>query len=296
MRHLGPAILAAALAAGSALAQPKVPDAGRGSAALTTTAVAPTAQAAGPRDRFPVLGEAEQAKAAAAIAASFPARWKAQARVDHAGFVSELAVTLPAPLTEADAVARILELIGGHAAAFGVLDPRALHGQRDHADVRIGNGERWTGNVLAHYEGKSLRLYGHFWPVQTPRPAQVDRDKLLERYVGLKGTRPSRGARRDNEDVDEVVLDASSFSVDAGLAMVCDDGELRPRPAIAVRANLGSATVPGLDGMPRLLDATTREPIDDDFVMPPYGEGEPSSGRVDALQAFATNRCLYKDR
>jgi hypothetical protein len=296
MRHLGPAILAAALAAGAALAQPPAPppraDA-RGSAALTTTAVAPAAQAAGPRDRFPVLGEAEQARAAAAIAASFPARWKAQARVDHAGFASELAVTLPAPLADADATARILEIVGAHAAAFGVLDPRALHGQRDHGDVRIGHGERWTGNLLAHYEGRSLRLYGHFWPVQTPRPPQVDRDKLVERYVGLKGTRPSRCNCRD---VDEVVLDASSFSVDAGLAMVCDDGELRPRPAIAVRANLGSATVPGLEGMPRLLDATTREPIDADFVMPPYGEGELSSGRVDAVQAFATNRCLYKDR
>jgi len=260
--------------------------------ALAESPAVPIGLSPGPHDRFPVLSEAEQAKAASAIAASFPTRWRAQVKVDHAGLVSELAVTLPAPISDADATARIVEIVGAHASAFGVLDAKALHGQRDRADVHLGHGERWTGNLLAHYEGKRLRLYGHFWPIETPKPPEVDRGKLLERYIGLKGTRPSRcNCRRT---VDEIVLDAGSFSVDAGIAMVCEDGELRPRPAIALRANLGGATVPGLESMPRLLDAVTREPIDDDFVMPPYGEGEPASSRVDAVQAFTTNRCFYR--
>ena len=257
--------------------------------ALLVVAVGPAS--AEPRDRFKLLSKAEQAKAQAAIEASFPARWRARAKVDHAGFVAELAVTVPTPITDADAVARTIELVGGHAAAFGVLDPKALHGQRDHADVHLGEGERWTGNIMAHYEARSLRVYGHLWPIDTPKPAELDRSKLLEKYLGLRGTRPSKCDCRHD---DELVLDLDSFSVDAGIAMICKDGELRPRAAIAMRAEIGAGTVPGLDEMPRLLDAVTRERIDDDFLMPPYGEGEPTSRDVDAVQAFATNRCFWR--
>jgi len=244
-----------------------------------------------PRDRFKLLSKAEQAKAQAAIEASFPARWRAKAKVDQAGFVAELAVTVPRPISDADAVARTIEVVGEHPAAFGVMDPRALRGLRDRATVRVGEGERWTGNILAHFQARSLRFYGHLWPVETPRPAELDRSKLLERYVGLKGTRPSKCDCRHD---DEIVLDLESFAVDAGVALICKDGELRPRPAIAMRAEIGAGTVHGLEEMPRLLDAVTRERIDDDFVMPPYGEGEPTSREVDAVQAFTTNRCFYR--
>jgi hypothetical protein len=257
--------------------------------ALVIAAVGPAA--AEPKDRFKLLSRAEQAKAQAAIEASFPARWRARAKVNYAGFVAELAVTVPTPITDADAVARTIAIVGRHAAAFGVLDPKALRGQRDHADVYIGEGERWTGNIMAHYEARRLRIYGHLWPIDTPRPAEIDRPKLLDKYLGLRGTRPSKcDCGRD----DELVLDLESFSVDAGIALVCKDGELRPRAAIAMRAEIGSGIVPGLEEMPRLLDAETRERIDDDFVMPPYGEGEPSSREVDAVQAFTTNRCFYR--
>jgi len=245
-----------------------------------------------PRDRFKLLSKAEQAKAEASIEASFPARWRAKAKVDHAGFVSELAVTVPKPISDADAVARTIEIVGGHASAFGVMDPKALRGQRDRGRVHLGEGERWTGNIMAHYDARRVRFYGHLWPVETPRPTDLDRPKLLEKYLGLKGTRPSKCdcGRVD----DEIVLDVESFSVDAGVAMICKDGELRPRPAIAMRAEIGAGTVHGLEEMPRLLDAVTRERIDDDFLMPPYGEGEPTSREVDAVQAFATNRCFYR--
>lgn len=257
--------------------------------ALLVAAVGPAG--AEPRDRFKLLSKAEQAKAQAAVEASFPARWRARAKVDHAGFIAELAVTVPTPIIEADAVARTIEVVAGHAAAFGVLDPKALHGQGDRGDVRLGAGERWTGNIMAHFEARRLRVYGHLWPIETPKPADVDRGRLLEKYIGLRGIRPSKCDCRHDDDV---VLDVDSFSIDAGIAMICKDGELRPRPAIAMRAEIGAGTVPGLEEMPRLLDAVTRERIDDDFLMPPYGEGEPTARDVDAVQAFATNRCFWR--
>ncbi|MBC7975007.1 MAG: hypothetical protein H7138_08485 [Myxococcales bacterium] len=293
MRLLVVALLVAAV--GPSAAEPRAPSANPvGGAGKPSKPAAPSAWSAPdePRDRFKLLTKGEQAKAQAAIEAKFPPRWRAKAKVDHAGFIAELAVTVPTPITDADAIERTIEVVGHHPAAFGVLDPRALRGQRSRADVHLGEGERWTGNIIASYDARRLRIYGHLWPVETPRPVELDRAKLLEKYLGLRGTRPSKCdcARRE----DELVLDLESFTVDAGIAMVCKDGELRPRPAIAMRAEIGSATVPGLEDMPRLVDAETRERIDDDFLMPPYGEGEPTSREIDAVHAFMTNRCFYR--
>ena len=51
--------------------------------------------------------------------------------------------------------------------------------------------------------------------------------------------------------------------------------------------------MPGLAKMPRLLDARTRERIDDDFWMPPYGTREQYPREQGTVQAYNSAACFY---
>jgi hypothetical protein len=239
---------------------------------------------------FRLLSRAEQAKTASVLATKFPKTWHAKIEVDEAGFPSQVELEVPTPVDDEHAVERALEIVRDRADMFGVTDGSRLHARRDGADVAIGQGARWTGKLSVHYEGRRVVIWGHLWPVATPPPLAIDRNKLLAPYVGLRGKAPSKCCKH-NEDV---VTRADNFRVDVAVALICDHGTLTPKYAIGIRAELGAADVPGLEDMPRLLDAYTRERIDDDFWMPPYGAGERYPREEGTVQAHMTSACFYR--
>jgi hypothetical protein len=61
----------------------------------------------------------------------------------------------------------------------------------------------------------------------------------------------------------------STFELHGGIALVCRDGVMRPRAAIAIQVMMGSVRdIPGLDKLPELVDARTLEPITAGYEFP----------------------------
>ena len=238
---------------------------------------------------FPILSQQARQDAAKTAAASFPEAWHAKVEVDEVGMPETIELAVPTAIDDDHAAERVLEIVRDHAGLFGIQDKRKLHSHRDYADVSVGEGERWTGAIEAHYEGTKLIVRGHLWPIATPESPAIDRKKLLAPYVGKKGTAPSKCKCRTTE---EITTREANFRVDVAVALVCKAGVLTPRMAIAIDPELGSAKVPALENMPRLLDATSRERITDDFTMPPYGAGEDYPRAFGSVQAHAIGDCF----
>jgi len=239
---------------------------------------------------FPMLSKAQKVETAKTLAATFGKAAKAKVEVDDVGLIEHVELTLAAAVKDDDKIEAALALVRDHAAAFGVRDPKALHAKIQYSDVVIGEGARWTGGITVQIFKAQVNTRGHLWPIETPAPPAVDKDKLLKKFYGLDGSAPSRC---DCRKEDLFKTDASSFDVHVGVAMICKDKVLTPRAAIVVTTHF-RGNVKGLEDLPWLLDATSRERISDDFLFPDGGSGESYAQTWSTITAHATQACIYK--
>ena len=214
---------------------------------------------------FAILSERDRATRADQLAQTFPPAWHAKVRVDEVGMPEqvELAVTIPA----AEAEARIAEIVRDRTAWFGIANVAAMHVATRYSDVVVGVGERWTGSLVASVQADRIILWGHLWPIATPRVSTEPAERLLPPFIGLRGTIPS--ACLCGHDRVGVITQRETFALHGGIALVCAGGVMRPRAAIAIQVMLGSVRdIPGLDKLPELVDAHTLEPITAGYEFP----------------------------
>lgn len=230
---------------------------------------APTARPAVSDRALPELPLADRAAAAHALEARFPAEWKAKVTVDAIGLPETLELQVDPPITGATATARVLAIVRDHPDVFGVRDPTRLAAWLRYAQVYVGEGERWTGELTARVVGRHVAFEGHLWPVDSPAVPLDLAEAAIRPFIGKTGTAPSKCLRPCDKIAVRLVRD--SFTLEPATALVCRDGVLHPRAAIAVEVVPGNIQFDGRDRMPRLVDAVTGEAIDDDFVMPRHG-------------------------
>ncbi|HEV7557476.1 MAG TPA: hypothetical protein VGO00_18560 [Kofleriaceae bacterium] len=214
---------------------------------------------------FATLSERDQATRADQLAQTFPAAWHAKVRVDAVGMAEQVELAVTIPLAEAEP--RIADIVRERAAWFGIADTAAMHMTTRYSDVIFGVGERWTGSLVASVQSDHIILWGHLWPVATPRVSTEPAERVLKPFIGLGGSVPSR-CLCGHDDVG-ITTRRETFELHGGIALVCAGGVMRPRAAIAIQVMLGSVrSIPGLEKLPELIDAHTLEPITGGYEFP----------------------------
>lgn len=275
-------VLVAVFACDAAGDPPAIPKDPPKTPPITTTPVAPpVAPPPGTLGSFAVYAKTARPGFASKLALTFPAAWKPEVEADFAGMPKQVILELPDEPKPAARPARALAVIKDHAEAFGVLAPNELHYTLDNDMILIGAGARWTGRIVARFEGKKLVLYDHLWPIvieQLEVPAAAE--KLVSGYYGQKGeyrTMCLPGCKKDHD----FTVDKHSFRFVAGMALVCTNAKAQVRPAIAIVRNYAEGSrIAGIEKLPRLVDAHTLEPLAGDranhFYLP--GDGTFAGG------------------
>lgn len=225
-----------------------------------TSATKPGAPPA--KRRFPLVDKQHRPAAAAEIAKTFPAEWHPVVTADFAGMPQEVTLELPAEVAADDRIPRALAIVRDHAAALGVLAARELHYVVDSDMIRIGAGERWSGQIVASFEGRKLTLYGHLWPIAVERLAvPPEAEKLVSPFYGVAGEYLSKCLDCGHKD-SHFVLDKHSFSFAAGMALVCTPEGVVSRAAISIERNYRPGSrIPGIEKLPDFVDAHTLAPL-----------------------------------
>lgn len=258
--------LIALVACGSDSAEPPPAPAPRAAPAAKPT---PPARPVVADHALPVLTLAARDAAARAVEARFPATWKPTATVDAAGLPETLELQVDPPITDATATERVLAIVRERPDVFGVRDAKRLAAWVRYAQVYVGEGERWTGELSARVAGRHVKLEGHVWPVDSPAVPIELAEAAIRPFIGQTGSAPSKCLPPCDKVA--ITLVRESFTLEPATALVCRDGVFHPRAAIAIEVVPGNIAFDGRDRIPRLIDAITGEAIDDDFVMPRHG-------------------------
>ena len=219
-----------------------------------------------PVTSFPILSKEERGEAARRFASELGAE---TVGVDYAGYVKHVVFALPREVPEAERVAYVQAVIREHAAAFGVVDARQLPYVIEEYAIRFGAGTRWTGQISARFEERTLTISGHLWPIATEAIARepAELEALVSPYYGKKGAFLSRCKEECNKD-QHFTLDRHSFGFVPGMALICDGDHLEVRAAIAIAHHWKAGSRISGGTPPRLVDARTLEVIARDFYMP----------------------------
>jgi hypothetical protein len=249
--------------------------------------------------RFRQLSKPERADAVAAIVAALPAELAPKVEVDFAGYPHDVTLTLPAPVAEADRVARALGFLREHARLFGIVDATTLPYQLDGTFIRVGEGERWTGQIVVEFRDREMSIFDHLWPIateQVARPA-AELEALVKPYYGLHGEFRSKCLEKCGHHDSSFVLGKSDFSFRPGMALVCTPEGVVVRAAFAIRRHYRpGSSVPGIEKLPQLVDARTLAPITGNFYMPNNGSVVAGVVAIEAQVGFDSYGACFDEK
>lgn len=210
------------------------------------------------RRSFDVVPGAEREARARAIEARLPAAWQPKVRVDFAGYPAVVELALPDAIT--DRFGAVEQLLRDHAELFGIRGPLVKRIETPGQRHVYGAGRRWTGSIHVYLDGPRVTMSGHLWPIDTPVIPLAAGESVVSPYYGRHARYLSRCKGCSDRDV---VLRAESFGLAPSIALVCEDGRVTPRPAIAIekryRGEIDGSPEPQI---PDLVDATSLLPIE----------------------------------